>query len=183
MNTETNNDHHEPDYEAAHFVAYHKMPKEDLQLGILNCTDYLIEYHKELGETPPPVTRDLLHALDTLPKLGRDSVEAQLVAEAFNRSHLDIPSGLHDLPANWGFAIRRIIMETHWPELPSCQIRDVFGWTDIERFGAHLHIQFDQTLDNTSAPWCDIGNLIHQLHLGFEPGPYTPLGRLCEFIV
>lgn len=180
MNANLHDDYNEPDYEAAHFAAFHKMPDYDRDTGQLNCTDYLIEYHSELSEAPPPVTRELLATLDSMPKLGRNTAEAQLVADAFSKSHLEVPEGLHELPVSWGYAIRKVIFETHWPSYTNCRIRDVFGWTYVNRFGAHLHIHFENPLP-AKTPWCDVGQLIHELHYVMEPGPYTPAGRLCEF--
>lgn len=181
MDDEFRDDHHEPDITAAHYTAWHKLETDDKALGILNCTDYLIEYHHELDDASPVISPELLHALDAMPRLGNHTAEAQLVAEAFTRSYLAIPTGLYDLPVNWGYAIRRVMLETHWPEFENCTIKDVFGWSYVSRFGAHLHIQFAEPLSPKSASWSDIGSFILELHQRFEPGPYTPLARLCEF--
>jgi hypothetical protein len=181
MNAEIFDDNSEPDYATAHFVALHKLDSVDLEQGSFNCTAYLSEYHRELGEAPPPFTRELVEALDSMTRLGDDPVEAQLVAEAFLRSHLEIPAGLNDLPISWGFAIRKLILETHWPEFENCTIKDVFGWSYVSRFNGFLHIHFEKPVPAAGTPWCDIGQLIYALHQTMEPGPYTHPNRLCEF--
>lgn len=173
----------EPDYGSAHYVAFDKMPEENRSAGELNCCEYLIEYHRELREEPMISSPDLINALDAMATIQGDVVEMDLLAQAFERSHLNIPVGLYDLPLLWGRAIREMILETHWPEHENCQIKDVFGWSSVFRIGAHLHICFDSPHPSNRGNWCEIGSLIHELHCRLEPGPYTPKGRLIEFLV
>jgi hypothetical protein len=185
MNTNYNqpDDWNEPDYDSAHYVAFDKMAEEYRSAGELNCCDYLTEYHSELGEEPMISSPDLINALEAMATIQSDLIEMDLLAQAFERSHLKTPVGLYDLPLLWGRAIREMILETHWPEQSNCQIKDVFGWSSVFRVGAHLHIYFDSPHPPNRGHWCEIGSLIYELHRRLEPGPYTPKGRLVEFLV
>jgi hypothetical protein len=102
----------EPDYDSAHYVAFDKMPEENRSTGELNCCDYLIEYHRELGEDPMITSPDLLNALEAMTTIRSELAEMDLLAQTFERRHLKIPVGLYDLPLLWGRAIREMILET-----------------------------------------------------------------------
>jgi hypothetical protein len=183
MNNNPINEPNEPDYANAHYVAFDKMAEENRLSGQLNCCDYLLEFHRELGEDPASSSLELLRVLNSMPTIRSDVAEMDLLAQAFERSHLQIPAGLYDLPLFWGRAIREMMLKTHWPEHENCKIEDVFGWSAVFRFGAFLHICFDSPYPPNQGHWCEIGSLIHELHTRLEPGPYTAEGRLCEFLV
>jgi hypothetical protein len=181
MNDEIHDDHHEPDYEAAHYASYHNIYKHDLELGVFNCTNYFLDFHNQLGEQVPLMTKELMSALDSIPTLGSDIAEAQNLAETFARSNLTVPAGLDELPLNWGYVIRRFMLETHWPDFENCTIKDVFGWSYVSRFCGFLHIHYEEPLYRKVMQWSQIGSLILEMHRQLEPGPYTPHSRLCDF--
>lgn len=178
-----NEAHYDSDEATAHYVALHKLSEEERQIGHLNCRDYLIEFHREMGETAPSPPRKLFEVLDAMPTIRSDLAEADLLVQAFERSHLGIPNGLLELPLMWAYPIREMILDTHWPAFPSCHIKDVFGWDMILRIGSHLHLIYPQSLSAQNSHWCDVGAFLLELHRRFEPGPYTPAGRMCEFTI
>lgn len=90
--------HYNSDEATAHFVAFYKVPDEERRIGHLNCRDYLIEFHMEMGETAPSPPPKLFEVLDAMPTIRSDVAEADLLVQAFEGSHLDIPNGLLDLP-------------------------------------------------------------------------------------
>lgn len=77
--------------------------------------------------------------------------------------------------------MRELILDTHWPAFPNCHLKDVFGWDMVLRMGSHLHLIYPQGIADQRSHWCDVGAFLLELHRRFEPGPYTPAGRLCEF--
>lgn len=175
--------HYNSDEATAHYVAFHKLPEEERQIGHLNCRDYLIDLHEEMSEIAPSPSRELFELLDTMPAIRSDVAESDLLVQAFEHSHLEIPTGLLDLPLTWAYPIREMILDTHWPAYPNCHIKDVFGWDMVLRMGSHLHLIYPQPLSDQSSHWCDVGSFILQLHRRIEPGPYTPAGRICEFAI
>ncbi|MDQ8195104.1 hypothetical protein QEH59_11755 [Coraliomargarita sp. SDUM461004] len=173
---------YQPDEANAHYVALHKLNKNDLERGDFACADYLIEYDREMGihrDAPP----NLLSAvLDALPTIRSAPEVAQNLVELYEASGLGVPVGLFDLPYHWAKALHEMIRETHWPSYPNCTIHEVFGWNHVFRFGGHLHVQFETPLPHQHSHWCEVGSLIRDLHMRLEPGPYTEPARLIEFI-
>jgi len=178
---------HIPDHEyqsdeaTAHLVALHKMDQCDLKRGELACVDYLLEYDREIGVSRPAPPVLLSSVLDALPTIRSSSADAQHLVELYDASGLGIPVGLLDLPLQWAKAFQEVICGTHWPAYPDCSIRDVFGWNMVLRFGGHLHIHFESQLPHGGSHWDEVGEFIAELHRRFEPGIYTPPGRLIEF--
>ncbi|MGJ8650849.1 MAG: hypothetical protein ACSHX4_10865 [Opitutaceae bacterium] len=183
MNENPFHNHRNSDDKKAHNAAFYRMAEEYCIAGQLNCADYLIEYHNKLGKRLPEVSSELLHTLDSMPSIRSDLPEMDLLSQAFERSNLEIPIGVHDLPRTWGRGIRELMMGTCWTELPQCQVEDVFGWKSVFRFGPYLHICFLKPFARDQSHWCEIGSLIYELHRRLEPGPYTQEGRLVEFLV
>lgn len=181
MNVNDYEEPYTPDTSTAHNVALSKLPAEELAMGQMNCRDYLLEYHKELSETVPVPSQALLDLLDSMPTISSNTLEADLLCEVFQRSYLEIPVGIYELPITWGLTIREAILNTHWPEYPYSRIQDVFGWSSVFRVGAYLHVAFNKPLPMPDSHWCDVGAFIFELHRRFEPGQYMSNSRLCEF--
>lgn len=182
MNEYETNNEYEADESNAHYVALNKMSKEELEQGDLACVNYLAEFDREMGisKLAPPVL--LGKVLDGLPSIRSSPAVAQHLVELYQASGLEVPAGLLDLPLQWAKAFHEVIRETHWPAHPHCSIREVFGWNHVLRFGGCLHIQFESRLPHDGSHWCEVGKFIVELHRRFEPGIYTPAGRLIEFI-
>jgi hypothetical protein len=172
---------YQSDEETAHYVAINKMADTDLRNGDLACINYLSEYHRELGTESPEPSAMTGSVLDSLPTIQRSPGVAQSLVELYQVSGLNVPVGLLDLPLYWAKAFHELIGETHWPAYDECSIKDVFGWNLVIRYGGFLHIQFESPIPHLNSHWCDVGRLIVELHERFEPGPTTPLSRLCEF--
>ncbi|WPJ95144.1 hypothetical protein SH580_17100 [Coraliomargarita algicola] len=174
---------YQSDEETAHYVALNQMSEEDLKQGNLACTDYLIEYQRELGipEYAPPNSLSIV--LDSLPTIGSSPTINQQMVELYHASGLEVPTGLFDLPLYWAKPFYELMRETHWPAYQNCTIKDVFGWNLVLRFGGYLHIQFESPLPHKDSHWPEVGEFIVELHRRMEPGPHTPEGRLCEFLV
>lgn len=175
------NDDHSPDYATAHYAARASLSQRDLYHGTLIMANYLYEYQRQLGTpviTPAPGVYALL---DNAPTIASDPIEKQLTAEAFQSCGLDIPTGLNDLPLTWARAIRETVLETFWPEYSTISVADVFGWATVLRFGPYLHLEYGRPIPRQGVHWDEIGEILVALHQCMEPGPFTPVGRLCEF--
>lgn len=181
MNEHQTQNDYQSDEETAHYVALNRMADVDLMHGDLACVNYLREFHCELGTVPQEQSENIGGVLDGLPTIQSSPEMSQYLTELYHSSGLNIPIGLFDLPLQWAKAFSRLIQETHWPAYNNCDIRDVFGWNLVMRYGPYLHIQFESPIPHLNSHWCDVGRFIVELHERFEPGLMTPQLRLCEF--
>lgn len=156
--------------------------KDDADIGRLPFFDYAIEYCAYFGQNAPEPTVGLIRFLEDCQKIG-DSKQAQIAIESLYREHeLEIPIGLMDLPVWWARAIAASIHEVNWVEPDPGRTQDVFGWTMVHLQGPYLDIQYANPIPIQSVDWHVIGSELWNLHRRFEPGPFTPVGRLIEFI-
>ncbi|HKK18809.1 MAG TPA: hypothetical protein VJ952_09040 [Opitutales bacterium] len=117
-----------------------------------------------------------------MPAITSSPEAKQHLSELYCGSGLEVPTGLFDLPLYWAKSFHQQMRETHWPAHPNCCIQEVFGWNLVLSFRGYLHIQFQQPIPSMKSHWPEVGEFILELHRNFEPGPFTPPGRLCEFV-
>lgn len=175
-------DTYESDDATAHYVALNKMNPDDLKRGDLICIDYIDEFYRELGITNPTTSVGLGSFYESMPAIASSPEAKQHLSELYCGSGLEVPTGLFELPLYWAKSFHQQIRETHWPAHPNCCIQEVFGWNLVLFFRGYLHIQFQQPIPSMKSHWPEVGEFILELHRNFEPGPFTPPGRLCEFV-
>lgn len=155
---------------------------EDAALGRIPFFDYTIDYLNYFGQQAPESPPALIRHLETCEKIG-DSAEARSWIESIYRMHsLEVPIGLMDLPIWWAPALVTSIEEINWVQPDHVRTQAVFGWDMVFLQGSYLEIRYDRPLPSEDEQWHIIGGELLNLHRRLEPGPFTPPGRLVEFI-
>ena len=155
---------------------------EHADIGRIPFYDYTIEYQRFIGGDAPKSPNDLIHFLATAESISQSEPALEHIKTVYKKYSLEIPMGLLDLPVWWAPTILESIEEVNWVEPDIEQTQEIFGWDFVSVQAAYLDIQFPRVIDHKPEVWSQIGQALMKLHQRFEPGPFTPLGRLVEFV-